>query len=302
MSSNRLFRLIVSAAALLCAAGCDTEQIGALYSGPAGFSFASGVMNVEVTEEDQGQILIPVYRGDLDSNGASVSFSYDISAPGSDEPVWVQADPDGLFSLTSKNVIFADGLNTAYAQIRLADINRMGVTDKYKMKLTIMEGLSPSEKGEVVVTVSRKLTFRKYGDCTYFDEMVFEKAYRSEIYKAEEGDIYRVTDPYKEGLIAEDYAAEGWMGATPEYVQFICDSNGRITFQEFQVGMLVNATHMAWAYYPSTYKWGKDFSDFDAQNKKLSDKHFQLCAVYCLPTFKYGFLNDGTGLIDIQVD
>ena len=302
MCSNRLIGLFAAVAALFCAVSCDTEQTGALYKGESGFAFASGVMNVEVSPEDEGKILIPVYRGNLDVNGAALSFSYDISAPGAEEPEWADADPSGLFSLTSKNVIFADGLNTAYAQIRLADLNRMGVTDKYRMRLTIKEGLSPSEKGEVVVTVSRKLTFRKLGNCLYFDRMVFENAYQSEIYKADEGGIYRIVDPYKEGLIEEDYAAEGWMGQTPEFVQFICDDNGHITFEEFPTGMLVNATHMAWAYYPSTYKWGKDFSDYDAQNLKLSDKHFQLCAVYCLPTLKYGYLNEGNGLIDIVIE
>lgn len=302
MCSNRLIGIFAAVAALLCAVSCDTEQIGALYDGPAGFSFASGVMNVEVSAEDQGMILIPVYRGGFDVNGAAIGFSYDVSEPDADEPVWVDADPDGLFSLTSKNVIFADGLNTAYAQIRLADLNRMGVTDKYRMRLTIKEGISPSEKGEIVVTVSRKLTFRKFGDCSYFDHMIFENPYRVEIFKADEGEIYRVMDPYKEGLVAEDFAAQGWMGATPEYVQFICDDQGHITFEEFQVGMLLEATHMTWAYYPSDYKWGKDFSEYDAKNLKLSDKHFQLYAVYCLPTFKYGFLNEGASLIDILVD
>lgn len=50
-------------------------------------------------------------------------------------------------------------------------------------------------------------------------------------------------DPYREGLVAEEYAANGWMGSTPDYVEFHCEGN-HIIFNEFPTGMLFNGKYM----------------------------------------------------------
>ena len=100
-------------------------------------------------------------------------------------------------------------------------------------------------------------------------------------------------DPYTEGLVKEDRAENGWMGTPSAYVQFAVDANGQITYEPFCTGMMVNAKYTAYAYYPGEYIWGKDFSDYNKENKKLSDKVLQLYPVYCLPEYQYGFLNDG---------
>ena len=100
-------------------------------------------------------------------------------------------------------------------------------------------------------------------------------------------------DPYTEGLIKEEYAENGWMGTPAPYVQFAVDANGQITYEPFCTGMMVNAKYTAYAYYPGEYIWGKDFSEYNKENKKLSDKVLQLYPVYCLPEYQYGFLNDG---------
>lgn len=290
---------VAAAIAALFAVSCDKDNTGALYEGDSAFSFASGVLNVEVTPDDNGEILVPVYRSGTDLNSVPVSFSFDVSEEGAGEPKWADTDPSGLFSQNSTRVTFADGEYVAYAHIHFTDINKMGITSKYKMRLTLKEGVSPSEKGATVITVSRKLTFRKFGDFTFFDKMIFENKYDVEIVKAEEGEIYRILKPYDEGLVEEGYAAEGLMSNPPDYVEFMCDSKGHITFKEFKTGMLV-ATYLTWAYYPSTYKWGFDFSDKDALNQKYSDDEFDLCAVYCLPEFQYGYLNEGASLIELR--
>lgn len=297
---------IFLAAALLaaCTVSCKKAE-GPVYSESTGFAFAANVLNAEVTKEDEGKLLVPVYRGTFDHNSAAITFDYDSSPEGSAKPDWTPTDPEEVFSLVSKKVSFADGVNTAYAQIRFGDVEKLGITRKYRMRLSIASELSPSLRDTVVITVSRKLTFKKYGDCTYKDECIFDNSYKTEIFKAEEAEIYRITDPYKEGLIAEEYAAGGLMGDTPDYVQFSVGSDGHINYSEFQTGMLVPTGSgnncMAWVYYPGTYKWGKDFSEYDELNQKLSDKHFQLYGVYCLPDFQYGFLNEGIYKIDINV-
>jgi hypothetical protein len=272
---------------------CSDDALSTTYSGSAGLGFASSVLNVEVSSADANQILVPIYRGSEDVQVAELKFEYDISASDASEPNWTDADPSGLFSLTTQRVIFADGANVAYAQVRFRSLDLLGITTKYKMRLTIKDSLSPSQRNRVTMTVNRQLTFDYLGQCDYFDSCLFESAYKADIYRARESEIYRVMDPYTEGLVKEEYAENGWMGTPANYVQFIVDANGKITYEPFCTGMLVNAKYAAYAYYPSQYIWGKDFSDYDKENKKLSDKVLQLYPVYCLPDYQYGFLNDG---------
>lgn len=293
-------------ASLLTLTSCDKEQSGAVYEGDSGFAFAAGVLNVETVSEDDGKVLVPVFRGDKSFNGVQVSFEFDTSEGGASEPVWESEDPEGIFSLTSQRAVFADNSFSTNIQVRYKDIESLNPNRKYRMRLTLKDSLSPSGRGSVIVTVSRKLSFEKYGDATYMDYCMFDNAYDVELYKAKEADIFRVIDPYSKGLVAEEYAAEGLMQTPPEYVQFSCDPDGHIYFEPFTTGMLVPTGAeagkcMTWVYYPGEYKWGKDFSLFDADNKRLSDKEFQLYGVYCLPDLSYGFLNEGCYKIEIKV-
>lgn len=301
---SRIDRIIVFAVSLLAASlavSCDRETIGEKYDGDSGFAFASSVLYAEVSGDDKGVLEIPVYRGfDGDASQARISFMYDMAPADAPDPQWQEADPAGIFTLTTPKVTFATNSCEAKVRIRFGDWNKLKTSGRYRMKLEILDGISPSQRSSLIVTVTKKLVFTKYGDCTYFDECIFEKAYETEIYKAEGEEIYRVMDPYHQGLVEEEYAAEGWMGETPDYVQFTC-TGSHIDFKEFATGMLFNKTHMAYAYYPSKYIWGRDFSKYDAMNKKLDDKHFQLYAVYCLPSFQYGYMNDGIYKIDIVV-
>lgn len=298
---NTVQIVLTALAATVLLAGCDRNACKATYDGASGFGFASGVVNVEVSEEDRNSIRIPVARGSEDTDLASIGFEYDISGNNSADPVWAAEDPDGVFSLTTGNVVFAEGAYTAYALIRFNDINKLGVTDKYRMRLTLKDNVSPSGRSQTIVTVSRKLTFEFLSECEYLDACIFEKAYKSNIYKATEAEIYRVEDPYSAGLIEESYAANGWMGSPSEFVEFSVDENGHITYEPFCTGMLVQGQYEAYCYYPSTYIWGKDFSDHDEDNRKLSDTVFQLFPVYCLPDFQYGFINDGAYPITITL-
>lgn len=299
----RIKSILSTIPVLFCLASCRPE--GLVNPQLSGFAFASGVLNVEVTDDYEGIVKVPVYRGNESVSSAHVTIQYDTTETGSSKPVWSDVDKRGLFSIVSNKVTFADKSFTAYAQIKYGDIARLGITDKYRMRLIINGMASPSNRDTTVITISRQLTFEKLGICSYSDKCIFDESYKTDIYKAKESEIYRIMDPYKEGLVAEGYAEIGLMGQTPEYIQFACDKNGHITFSEFPTGMLVPTGKgdpcMCYVYYPSDYKWGKDFSRFDAENKKISDKEFQLCGVYCLPDFSYGFLDEGCYVIGIKV-
>lgn len=298
---KRLYILTLTVCMVLVS--CSEKNIGTLYeeSGKGGFAFGGPVLNIETVPEDGNEILVPVYRSNTSVNMAEISFQYDVAGASSAEPEWKDADPDAIFSLTSKRVIFPDKAYMAYAHVRYTDITALNPTGKYRFKLKIGSDTTPSGRNEVVVTAGRKLTFEFMGKCLWHDTCMFDDAYEADIYKAKEGDIYRVMDPYTPGLIAEDYASEGWMQNPPEYVQFICDEDGNITYEPFKTGMKVNGQYMAWAYYPGEYQWGKDFSDFNKENRRISDTEFQLFPVYCLPDYQYGFLNEGAYVLTITL-
>lgn len=301
MFRTNVLKYIFPSVAAMALLSCTRENEGALYDGESGFAFASNVLYAEVSSDDKGTLEIPVYRGvNGTAQQAHVSFKYDTAPQDASTPVWEDADPNDVFSLVSSKVTFSPNSCKALVRLRFSDTGKLKTSVKYRMRLDIIDGVSPSGRSTITVTVTKKLVFKKYGDCDYFDECIFEKAYGTEIYKADGEEIYRVMDPYREGLVAEEYAANGWMGSTPDYVEFHCEGN-HIIFNEFPTGMLFNGKYMAYAYFPSDYKWGRDFSKYDAHNLKLDDKHFQLYAVYCLPSFQYGYMNDGIYKIDIKV-
>lgn len=304
MYNNRTSIFVIAAAiCLLCVTASCQKPVGATYSGEGGFAFASNVLNVELTPEDDGLLNVPLYRSSLDVNGARVRFEYDVSESGSSNPIWSETDPDGVFSLLSGKVNFADVAYRSYAKISFSDVSALGFSSKYRMRLYIEGNSSPSNRDTTVLTVSRKLTFEEIGECSVFDHCMFDNAYTCKLFKARECDVYRVMDPFTQGLIAEEYAQEGLMQNPPAYIQFECHADGLITFEPFPTGMLVptpsGALCMAWVYYPGEYRWGKDFSRWNAENRKVSQKLFQLYGVHCLPDFQYGFLDEGIYAIDI---
>lgn len=278
--------------ALLLCLSCSKDQVSTVYEGVSGLAFGSSVLNAELSAEDANQILVPVYRGTEDVFQADLSLEFETTGE-SGETEWVDSDPAGIFSLIARRVLFADGSRVAYAQIRFNDIDKLGIDTKYRMRLSIKDNLSPSEKGSVVITAKRKLNFKYLGKCTWTDRCLFDGSYSSDVYKAEEADIYRVMDPYSEGLTAEEYAENGWAGTPSEYVQLAVRADGSIYYEPFCTGMKVQGKYLAYAYYPSEYQWGKDFSQYASENRRISEKELQLYPVYCLPDFQYGFLNDG---------
>ena len=171
---------LAAVAALAAASGCSDDVQKTTYSGSSGFGFAASVLNVEVGSANANQILVPIYRGSEDAQIAELKFEYDISKAGASEPYWSDADPAGIFSLTTQRVIFADGAKVAYAQVRFTNLDLLGITTKYKMRLTIKDSLSPSKRSQVTMSVSRQLTFDYLGKCDYRDACVFDGTYKAE--------------------------------------------------------------------------------------------------------------------------
>ena len=109
---HRWGRLLSGLLLLLCLSACDKANRGPLFSavGPAAEScgFASSVLRVSVSSEDEGIIRIPVYRNGIGLKNLKLNIAFDPAGTGSSpDEDWVDTDPGGVFSLTTRNLIFS---------------------------------------------------------------------------------------------------------------------------------------------------------------------------------------------------
>ncbi|MBP5398247.1 MAG: hypothetical protein J6Y32_06465 [Bacteroidales bacterium] len=289
---------------------CNKANVGPLFPSDGAeiisCGFASSVLRANVSAEDEGVLRVPLYRDGSGIFSQKVRLRFDPTGTGSaPDDQWVDVDPDGVFSLSTRNVIFSRDALSAAAVISFTDVAQIRPGRKYVMRLEL-EG---SEKGlqyrTITITVRRKLTFVKYADCSFKDECLFEAAYDCVLFKAEEAQVYRVMDPYTEGLEKEGYVAAGYSRNPPDYLEFMVDDSGLITYEPFYTGMLVptpaGTLVGAYGYWPGDYKWGKDFSSYIPLNRRSSETQFILWPVYCLPDYSHGFLNEGAYQITITL-
>lgn len=140
---------------------CTRENEGALYDGESGFAFASNVLYAEVSSDDKGTLEIPVYRGvNGTAEQAHVSFKYDTAPQDASTPVWEDADPNDVFSLVSSKVTFSPNSCKALVRLRFSDTGKLKTSEKYRMRLDIIDGVSPSGRSTITVTVTKKLVFK----------------------------------------------------------------------------------------------------------------------------------------------
>ena len=108
-------KITLAALAFAMLSGCNQDVEGPLYTKQGGFAFAAAVLNVETGTEDDGKISVPVYRSGNTDNIAQIEFEIQVEKTEGDSLVlqWVSTDPDGIFSLTTPRVVFADGATVA---------------------------------------------------------------------------------------------------------------------------------------------------------------------------------------------
>ena len=173
MFRTNVLKYIFPSVAAMALLSCTRENEGALYDGESGFAFASNVLYAEVSSDDKGTLEIPVYRGvNGTAQQAHVSFKYDTAPQDASTPVWEDADPNDVFSLVSSKVTFSPNSCKALVRLRFSDTGKLKTSEKYRMRLDIIDGVSPSGRSTITVTVTKKLVFKKYGDCDYLDECI----------------------------------------------------------------------------------------------------------------------------------
>lgn len=166
---------------------CDQDNVGTLYSDGESLkvAFASKALTHEMIVEDDNKILVPVYRSNT-KGAKDVELKF---TPGT--------AANGVFSLQSNTVSFEDGKSVAYAQLSYNNINSLSPTTVYTMDLSIKDSalLSPSMLAKTSVKALRKLTYQNIGEGN-FTSTFFEDSWKQIVYKAEEGNIYKLTDCY----------------------------------------------------------------------------------------------------------
>ncbi|MCI2083149.1 MAG: hypothetical protein LKK19_03190 [Bacteroidales bacterium] len=276
-----LFFTVLTTVLPVLFSGCSRDIKGTLYSGEGGFGFSSSVLNVESTAEDDGKILVPVYRSTLDGgNEVRIGFAF----YNNDTKEYQTSDPDNNFSLTTSKVVFADDSYESHAQIRFADLSAMGISEKHRMKLTILGDVGPAGDSVVTITVNRKLTFDYLGEGLYHDEFLFYDSYPVDIYSAREAEIIRIMDPYTEGLVKEEYVANGCSYTPDSYVDIFTNSDSTVYFAPIAIGFLYEGTRKVYAYYPGDYT-ELDYTSYSKDSRWTDSKTINLSPIYAVPDY-----------------
>lgn len=185
---NYIYASMLFSALFFVSCNQDAEGVKGELNGNISYSFASSTQSVELSAADNGVIKVPVYRGDATSDGSVV-----ISTTFADKTT------ESLFKLDNTTISFKKGENIAYALLNFGSVENLGATAKYEIILNIpQENLSPSGKSKITVDAARKLTWKLIGKGTY-SSWLFESAWEQPIEKADEGNIYRLPNCFKEG-------------------------------------------------------------------------------------------------------
>lgn len=202
-------------------ASCNTDAEGVLYTNGTGVSFASTTMSEEVSTENDGKILVPIYRSNtIDNSEVQITVDENTLA-------------ENIFTLSSSTISFNEGDHISYAELNF-DLNSLGATTTYNITLSIQDEtkVSVSGEGSIKVVVKRQLTWTSFGTGV-FTSQFFGQSWPQTIEKAAEGNIYRLVDCYYEGypivfslsddgqqLVAWDIQATGYTNSTYGMVYF----------------------------------------------------------------------------------
>lgn len=270
--NNNIFLLL--AAFMLLFAACDVDNERGIYTPD---SIEAGFYH-----DSQSVILLPVDRAilvDIYRNSNVGSTTVNLSSD----------DATGLFTVPA-DVTFADG--EYKTQISVAVSPDVEMAKKYTVNITLPNA-PLSMKQKVKLNIEKDYDWVSIGEGLYRDVFMFDNAYKVEIMKGQGFDVYRIMDPYSEGLKAEEYGAYG--GTPAEYVQVEIAADKSAYFKPAACGYLyqASASQMTYIYHPSAFT-GMDTSN----NKQIDEFTIQLEANYYIPALKGGF---GLNLITIYL-
>lgn len=221
--------------ALVSLVSCNTDAEGTLYkfSDRQELSFASKLMSSEVTQEDNGVVKVPVFRGKADGE-----FLASVALKGTGE--------NSPFSLKSDKVTFPAGENVAYVELSFGSLDQLDPVGVYEMSLSLTdkEQMSPGGVETIGLKINRKLTWEAFGKGTYTSSM-FEESWEQPIEKAAEGEVYRLP-----GWITEGF-----------HLVFTVNSDDSIDFGKQETGY-VHSSYGMISYGPAatgSVKNGKEF-------------------------------------------
>lgn len=277
------YYIVALTAAISVLSGCDQNVDGTLFdeSNKTGFSFAGTVLYMETSAEDDGILRIPIYR--VASSGNTVNISFEVF--NADSNKYLDSDPTRLLRLATSRVMFADGQNTSYVQVTYSSLEALGLTTKHQFRLNITDDMYPGGVKSVAVTVNRKLTYELLGKGTCFDEFLFYETYTVDIYKAAEAKVYRVMDPFSEGLAAEDYVAGGWYCTPSAYVQIDERADGTLHFDEFRNGMFFQKRYYVYGIHPDDRTENTDVDLTKFVSRWTGEKQMTLYPFYYIKNY-----------------
>lgn len=167
---------------------CEPER--ALYSETRGaeVSFPATGQRINMVAEDNGKFEVELWRGN--SDGALTV------------PVVITGDLTP-FTPAAEEFVFAPDQNSATLVFSYDDLSNFG-GEIYSITIAVADEnlIAISGIDEVKLTVRRQLTFKLYQTGVFYSD-IYGEGWEQELYKAEEGDLYRFPSLYYNGYDIE---------------------------------------------------------------------------------------------------
>lgn len=211
--------LLISLCAL-AAVACNSDNIGAKYSGKDGVAtFPNSILKDSEVQSKATEYYVPVRRqtssGELTVNVAANPYSGKIKAP-----------------VTS--VKFADGEFETKLKIDITDIV-IGETDTLGLKLTDCTDRLSIDTCAVIL--ARGYTWTPIGEGQWYDSFVETIITTVNVSKADGFDIYRVYSPYpKDAMEEAEYETSGAWGCGGDecdYIEFSVAADGSLSWKDW---------------------------------------------------------------------
>ncbi len=175
------------AAALIAAAACDVENVGAIYSPADNNNNVTFTQSVVVS--DNILATADVVEIEIARSVANGSVTVSLASTMPAEVV------------VPSSVTFADGEYTAKIAINVSGTE---VGKKYTGTISIAnksDYVDGAAISSVSVTLAKAYTWVSLGDCYFYDSFLFEDIIKVELQKAEGFELYKILNPYPKNAV-----------------------------------------------------------------------------------------------------
>ena len=188
----------------------------------------------------------------LDATDSCVVLMINRSRAGAAVTLPITAEVSDEKLICPDSITFEAGKASAEYVIRFNDLI---IGESYTATIALPDSLtSVSGNTSCAVSISLNYNWISLGTGKFIDDFILGEEYDVEILQAEGFPIYRIMNPYTQGLAdalaAGDLAPEK-VGKPASYIEISVDEDGLVYYDYFATGYLYSGTDMVYALHPS---------------------------------------------------